>query len=83
MPEHAIFFVADLKRTNIALREAPPICGNCMISQHLPTITILPLYWGWEWFVGKVVAELVYWGPVLGGGCREVLDALVPITGSG
>ena len=25
MPEHAIFFVADLKRTNIALREAPPI----------------------------------------------------------
>ena len=25
LPEHAIFFVADLKRTNIAFCEAPPI----------------------------------------------------------
>ena len=27
LPEHAIFFLADLKRTNIALREAPPMPG--------------------------------------------------------
>ena len=25
LPEHSIFFVVDLKRTNIALCEAPPI----------------------------------------------------------
>ena len=28
LPELAIFFVADLKRTNIAQREAPPILSN-------------------------------------------------------
>ena len=40
LPEHAIFFVADLKRTNIALREAPPMgqfvlfLAACFLTAH-------------------------------------------------